>query len=93
MCDKDGLLGQARQNRLTSQQLEFMRSDLPDGLPLLEVAKRVRPTILLGLSAQRGLFKEELVREIARHTPRPFVFPLSNPTTSAECTPSEAYFP
>ena len=40
------------------QQLEFAREDLPDGLSLLEAAKQVKPTVLLGLSACRGLFKE-----------------------------------
>jgi len=91
MCDKDGLLGLARKDTLTPQQLEFMRDDLPDGLSLLDVAKHVKPTVLLGLSAQRGLFKEELVKEVAKHAARPFIFPLSNPTTSAECTAAEAY--
>jgi len=91
MCDKDGLLGLARKDKLTPQQLEFMRDDLPDGLSLLDVAKHAKPTVLLGLSAQRGLFKEELVKEVAKHAARPFIFPLSNPTSSAECTAAEAY--
>lgn len=91
MCDKDGLLGLARKDTLTPQQLEFMRDDLPDGLSLLEVAKHAKPTVLLGLSAQHGLFKEELVKEVAKHATRPFIFPLSNPTSSAECTAAEAY--
>lgn len=43
---------------LTPQQAEFARSDLSDGLSLLEVAKAVKPTVLLGLSAVRGLFTE-----------------------------------
>jgi hypothetical protein len=43
---------------LTPQQAEFARSDLADGLSLLDVAKAVKPTVLLGLSAVRGLFTE-----------------------------------
>lgn len=49
---------QPTKQKLTSQQLEFARDDLPDGLSLLETAKQARPTVLLGLSACRGLFKE-----------------------------------
>jgi malic enzyme len=34
---------------------------------------------------------QELVKEVAKHTPHPFILPLSNPTSVAECTASEAY--
>merc|ERR1719274_66042 len=62
-------------------------TDLPDGMPLLEVVKTVRPTILLGLSTTHGIFTEDVVRamhEACEHAP--IVFPLSNPTSKSECT-------
>jgi malate dehydrogenase (oxaloacetate-decarboxylating) len=54
---------------------------------LFDVVRNAHPTVLAGVSAQPGSFTEDIVREMARHTPRPVIFPLSNPTSCAEATP------
>jgi malate dehydrogenase (oxaloacetate-decarboxylating)(NADP+) len=52
--------------------------------------RRVRPTAIIGVSAQAGTFNEEVVRAMASLNKRPVVFALSNPTSKAECTAQQA---
>ena len=61
-----------------------------DPADLLEVVSRVKPTIMLGATTKPGTFTEEIIREMGKHVERPLVFPLSNPTSKAECIPKEA---
>jgi malate dehydrogenase (oxaloacetate-decarboxylating) len=58
-------------------------------ISLLDVVRNVGITVLAGVSAQAGAFTEEIVREMARHTAHPVIFPLSNPTSQAEATPAD----
>jgi malate dehydrogenase (oxaloacetate-decarboxylating) len=61
----------------------------PGAVGLADVVRGARPTLLVGVSGQAGLFTEEMVREMARHVKRPVIFPLSNPTARAEATPAD----
>ena len=58
---------------------------------LLSAVQALRPTGIVGVSAQPGTFTEPVVRAMARINARPIVFPLSNPTSKAECTAEQAY--
>jgi malate dehydrogenase (oxaloacetate-decarboxylating) len=58
-------------------------------ISLLDVMRNAKVTVLVGVSAQPGSFTEEIVREMARHTQMPVIFPLSNPTSKAEATPAD----
>jgi len=58
-------------------------------ISLLDVVRNARITVLAGVSARPGVFTEEIVREMACHTPRPVIFPLSNPTSQSEATPAD----
>lgn len=60
-------------------------------ISLADVVANAHPTILIGVSAQGGAFTKEIVEEMARHTKRPILLPLSNPTSKSECTPQEVF--
>ena len=56
---------------------------------LLSVVQALRPTMLIGTSGNPGVFSEAIIREMARHSERPLVFPMSNPTSKSEATPAD----
>lgn len=60
-----------------------------DAISLLDVVRNAKPTILIGVSGQPGLFTEELIREMHKHCERPIVMPLSNPTSRVEARPED----
>jgi malate dehydrogenase (oxaloacetate-decarboxylating) len=92
IVDKDGLLDSSRTD-LTGEQRVYAqppervagwRGTANGAIGLADVIGSVSATILIGLSTAAGAFTEAIVREMARKTPRPIVFPLSNPTERAE---------
>ncbi len=88
LVDKQGLLFEDTEG-LTQGQKAFVRKrcefDNADELTNLEaVVKAVHPTVMIGTSTQPGTFTESIVKEMAAHTKRPVIFPLSNPTRLAE---------
>jgi malic enzyme len=56
---------------------------------LAEVVHQVWPTMLIGTSGQAGAFTEAIIREMAWHTDRPIILPLSSPAPLAEATPAD----
>ena len=88
MFTNGSLLG--TESQLNAEQKIFAR-DEDGGMPLLDIVKKYKPTVLLGVTGCGGIFTEDLVREMASNCERPIIFPLSNPTTKAECTAEQAY--
>jgi len=98
--DVHGLLTSDMGDRLLDHQATFARpaaeirswrAESPDGkiIDLAQVIRQVRPTMLIGASGMSGAFTEAMVRDMARHTDRPIVFPLSSPSAMAEATPAD----
>jgi malate dehydrogenase (oxaloacetate-decarboxylating) len=58
-------------------------------ITLLDVIQNAKPSVLVGVSGQPGVFTEEVVREMGRQAARPIIFPLSNPTSRSEANPQD----
>lgn len=86
--DRHGLVTSEQRDVLPAAR-RFARPSEGEKLGLLEVVRRVQPTVLIGTSTVGGGFTEEIVREMAAHVERPIVLPLSNPTALCEATPAD----
>lgn len=99
VCSSVGLIGvpsgkfgdKNHKRGLQDDRVPWVRQDLDDSMPLLDVVKAVKPTILLGLSTTKGIFTEDVIRAMASKCKQPVIFALSNPTSKSECTAEEAY--
>jgi malate dehydrogenase (oxaloacetate-decarboxylating)(NADP+) len=89
LFDVNGLIESSRKD-LNASQAVYAR-DLKPTRDLAVAVRDVSPTILIGVSTVGGLFTETVIRNMAQGTNRPIIFPLSNPTDRAECTPEQAY--
>ncbi|PIL31179.1 hypothetical protein GSI_05876 [Ganoderma sinense ZZ0214-1] len=100
LIDRFGLVKESLgSNKIRPALREFVRpnaewADVPTNaegeIGLLDVIRKVRPTVLIGCSTHAGAFTEEVIKEMARGTERPIIFPLSNPTRLVEVTPEQA---
>jgi malate dehydrogenase (oxaloacetate-decarboxylating) len=95
--DRDGLLVQGMPGILEFQKpfvqaaaaVADWRREHPDRIGLADVVANAKPTVLIGVSGQPGMFTEEIVRTMAKAVARPVIFPLSNPVTRCEATPQD----
>ena len=94
MVDRHGLITEGMSGLQDFQRcLAQDKADLADWscegdwASLDEVAAQARPTILIGVSGQPGLFTESVIQSMTENSDTPIIFPLSNPVSRAEATP------
>ncbi|KAF5464199.1 hypothetical protein F2P56_014293 [Juglans regia] len=96
LVDKDGLVTTERKG-LDPAAAPFAKDSreilgLGEGASLIEVVKKVKPHVLLGLSGVGGIFNEEVLKAMRESdSSKPSIFAMSNPTKNAECTAAEAF--
>jgi malate dehydrogenase (oxaloacetate-decarboxylating) len=96
MVDRVGLLTQGMsglrdfQERLCQTTHSTQDWQISGEYPsLLEVIEHAKPTVLIGVSGQAGLFSEQVIRGMKKHCNLPIIFPLSNPSRQVEATPQQ----
>lgn len=96
MVDKQGLLQNDMgglydfQQRLAQDKSALAGwADNGDPVSLEQVIEQARPTVLIGVSGQPGLFTESLIKTMQTHCQLPVIFPLSNPSKRVEAQPAD----
>lgn len=96
MVDRFGLITENQPNLLDFQRKLAQKADVisdwakvEDVISLLDVVKNAKPTVLIGVSGQPGLFTQEVIEALSANCERPIVMPLSNPTSRVEAVPSD----
>ncbi len=87
--DSRGFVTTGRSEALAEHKILYARYE-KDLKTLLEVVRKVKPTVMLGLSIQSNAFTEEVIREMEKGVERPIIFALSNPTDKSEYNPQQA---
>ncbi|MED6183164.1 hypothetical protein PIB30_035483 [Stylosanthes scabra] len=96
LIDKNGLVTTERSN-LDPAAVPFAKQQrdlegLAEGASIIEVVKKIKPHVLVGLSGVGGVFNEEVLKAMRESvSTKPAIFAMSNPTMNAECTAIDAF--
>jgi malate dehydrogenase (oxaloacetate-decarboxylating) len=63
----------------------------PSLISLMETIVNAKATVLIGASGQPNTFTEAVAKAMQVNTPRPIIFPLSNPTSRTEARPEDLH--
>ena len=88
LFDSKGLVSSTRGDKLAPNKVPFAQAyeNTTDF-----AIRQLKPTCIIGVSAQGGAFTEDVVKAMCEVNARPMIFALSNPTSKAECTAKQAY--
>src|SRR5215217_202717 len=91
-CFNDDIQGTAAValGGITAYQAPFAH-DHPPAHDFAALIDELRPTAIIGVSTVGKAFDRRVIEAMGRVNERPIIFPLSNPTSHAECTAEEAY--
>ena len=97
LIDREGLLIDDMKNLMSfqkkytrnRQEVSSWKVNNNKSISLEEVVKNIGPSILIGCSTVAGAFTSDIIKEMARQTERPFILPLSNPTSKVEANPTD----
>lgn len=96
MVDRFGLITENQPNLLDFQRKLAQKAEVvsdwgnvEEVISLLDVVKHAKPTVLIGVSGQPGLFTQEVIEALNANCERPIVMPLSNPTSRVEAVPAD----
>lgn len=96
MIDKNGLLHSEMTDLLHfqkpfAQAYDTIKERFPNqkNISLNDVIQKLQPTILLGVSGQKGKFDEDSIRTMGAYCKSPIILPLSNPNEKCEADPKD----
>ena len=90
LYDSKGLVVKSRLEGLQHHKIPYAHEheEIRD---FVDCVKKLKPTAIIGVSTVAKMFNKEVVDEMCKLNERPIIFPLSNPTSKAECTAEEAF--
>lgn len=90
LFDSKGLVSSTRGDKLAPNKVPFAQA-YENTTDFAQAIRLLKPTCIIGVSAQGGAFTEDVVKAMCEVNARPMIFALSNPTSKAECTAKQAY--
>ena len=92
LVDSKGLVTKNRMATLQHHKINFAH-DVADAPDLKSAIDMIKPSAIIGVSAQPGTFDQETCEKMVTNNPDhpPIIAALSNPTSKAECTAEQAY--